>query len=1226
MQRVGFHLGVAVCAVLAFGVAGQAQRPAGSPPEPNPARGMQIASSGGYPELRVDGKPFFVHSASFFYYRIPRDLWEKSLDAHAALGINTIDLYIPWNWHEPREGEFDFDGHSHPRRDLRGLLELIQKKGFRLIARPGPVILNEWRHGGYPEWLLERPEYGMELADRLEGRYPPLANLNARDAEAAAKGWLENATHMAYARKWLARVAAELAPYSVHRVHRQERPAGKRNQPPQVMEFSGPLLFVQLDDDLAIGRGNYAGPEFWRYVQELRAMVVAGGVDVPVFINPFDPRVAAAGSAQPHPVGVMGQWYLRPDAAPRREHDLPQSLRAADVSAIEFLARSLATQPAFPPLMIEYNAGWYTPFDDERVLESPRENTLASSRLLIAGGLGGYNHFPLQDSLAPAGYEVPWSNRHFRWDAALDVNSERRPRARSVQRTGQLLPLWGEFLAASHPRVDFAVVNPTGALPQEALAREDAISIAVTVNRLLRLATAAGLSAAMLDAHHQPPEQLLRHPLILLPVFPQSEEKFRLSEPAQRVLVEYVRHGGTLVWFPERPRGEAMAELWSGAATESGNPASVISRFWRVGQGNAIESTKDFYSWVHPEENLKDTRSRMEAVWAFASLRELMGRAGLHAVIERYESAIAAEELYVSQRVSNDGTLPLGRRTGGRGLASVVNLAADGVAEAKLRFLSPRDNARPSAAERIELPVSVPAGEALLLPLHFPLCSEARPSEKCDDEIIAAGAELLSVYRDGRSLELLFYTPSRANLIFRFAEQPRRVRVDDLGVDGVWVVEARRFTVEILRGAAPHYLRTVRVDLRHRPFVSDKPKDPQGRRDFDSAVTSAMRLPLAADAGLAADPPLILLDEDGRGTVVVEALNYDELGARVSLRVDGPVRASSLLALEAGERGYERLDLRPERSTPGLPPPGEVVSGQLRLRGFGEERVSPLRFVRLAAKGSTAYRYDFDRDGAEEWVLEDAHLRAIVSPEAGGRVVALVSKHGGLNLTNSVGALRDHFDYAENPPGRLPARARGAAGLFNRHYRAGWLQEEAGPALRLAADAPDVYPAGARVEKTIRLHPRTETSEQPAANTRQVAEAREWGGLDVEYNVSLAPAAIEQPQPQAFVAVHSVPALLRGDRTTRFCWLSPGTELSSEEGVETCELFQPGGRVTVPEGVTGMTVRTPGAGALRLEWSEGTMAVEMKNYSALLKLQFPPLAPGGAAGQYRLRMELRDAE
>ncbi len=34
----------------------------------------------------------------------------------------------------------------------------------------------------------------------------------------------------------------------------------------------------------------------------------------------------------------------------------------------------------------------------------------------------------------------------------------------------------------------------------------------------------------------------------------------------------------------------------------------------------------------------------------------------------------------------------------------------------------------------------------------------------------------------------------------------------------------------------------------------------------------------------------------------------------------------------------------------------------------------------------------------------------------------------------------------------------------------------------------------------------------------------------------------------------------------------------------------------------------------------------MKNYSALLKLEFPPLEPGGEAGRYRLRFRVVSAE
>ncbi|MBV9277923.1 MAG: amino acid permease, partial [Candidatus Eremiobacteraeota bacterium] len=98
----------------------------------------------------VDRKPFFLYGAAFFYERIPRTLWKPSLLAYKSLGINTIDLYLIWNWHELSDGNFDFSGRTNARRDLRGLLRLIHELGFHTVIRPGPVIRNEWRNGGYP--------------------------------------------------------------------------------------------------------------------------------------------------------------------------------------------------------------------------------------------------------------------------------------------------------------------------------------------------------------------------------------------------------------------------------------------------------------------------------------------------------------------------------------------------------------------------------------------------------------------------------------------------------------------------------------------------------------------------------------------------------------------------------------------------------------------------------------------------------------------------------------------------------------------------------------------------------------------------------------------------------------------------------------------------------------------------------------------------------------------
>ena len=46
-------------------------------------------------------QPYFLYGASFFYERVPRDRWQASLEQYRALGINTIDLYVMWNWHQP---------------------------------------------------------------------------------------------------------------------------------------------------------------------------------------------------------------------------------------------------------------------------------------------------------------------------------------------------------------------------------------------------------------------------------------------------------------------------------------------------------------------------------------------------------------------------------------------------------------------------------------------------------------------------------------------------------------------------------------------------------------------------------------------------------------------------------------------------------------------------------------------------------------------------------------------------------------------------------------------------------------------------------------------------------------------------------------------------------------------------------------------------------------------
>ena len=60
----------------------------------------------------LNGKPFVVKAAELHYPRIPRPYWEHRIKMCKALGMNTICLYVFWNIHEQKEGEFDFTGQN----------------------------------------------------------------------------------------------------------------------------------------------------------------------------------------------------------------------------------------------------------------------------------------------------------------------------------------------------------------------------------------------------------------------------------------------------------------------------------------------------------------------------------------------------------------------------------------------------------------------------------------------------------------------------------------------------------------------------------------------------------------------------------------------------------------------------------------------------------------------------------------------------------------------------------------------------------------------------------------------------------------------------------------------------------------------------------------------------------------------------------------------------------
>uniref|UniRef100_A0A8B9CU77 Galactosidase beta 1 like n=1 Tax=Anser brachyrhynchus TaxID=132585 RepID=A0A8B9CU77_9AVES len=111
--------------------------------------------------FRKDGAPFRYVSGSIHYARIPRPAWRDRLLKMYMSGLNAVQVYVPWNYHEPLPGVYDFSGD----RDVEAFLDLTAELGLLVILRPGPYICAEWEMGGLPAWLLWKSDIVLRSSD-----------------------------------------------------------------------------------------------------------------------------------------------------------------------------------------------------------------------------------------------------------------------------------------------------------------------------------------------------------------------------------------------------------------------------------------------------------------------------------------------------------------------------------------------------------------------------------------------------------------------------------------------------------------------------------------------------------------------------------------------------------------------------------------------------------------------------------------------------------------------------------------------------------------------------------------------------------------------------------------------------------------------------------------------------------------------------------------------------
>jgi hypothetical protein len=109
----------------------------------------------------LDGRRIWLVGGRISYARVPSDQWADRIHAAKLAGLNTIEVPVFWNRHEPRPGKFDFTGDA----DLKHFIQLCGKAGMWVILRVGPFVGLGWDQGGLPAWLAESPAVKLRTAN-----------------------------------------------------------------------------------------------------------------------------------------------------------------------------------------------------------------------------------------------------------------------------------------------------------------------------------------------------------------------------------------------------------------------------------------------------------------------------------------------------------------------------------------------------------------------------------------------------------------------------------------------------------------------------------------------------------------------------------------------------------------------------------------------------------------------------------------------------------------------------------------------------------------------------------------------------------------------------------------------------------------------------------------------------------------------------------------------------
>ncbi|MEK7832536.1 MAG: hypothetical protein AAB401_15700, partial [Acidobacteriota bacterium] len=349
---------------------------------------------------------------------------------------------------------------------------------------------------------------------------------------------------------------------------------------------------------------------------------------------------------------------------------------------------------------------------------------------------------------------------------------------------------------------------------------------------------------------------------------------------------------------------------------------------------------------------------------------------------------------------------------------------------------------------------------------------------------------------------------------------------------------------------------------------------------FSWQVFPKTAVPLRADTQLEIRPPLILPNDANATSAQFSLRTGNNTSQPITLKRDAMLLNALPLKLAPDEEMQSTFTFN-------FPPGTKSALHQFNITlsdGIATE-IAKVTLLALRKGEAVAFAFDIDRDGFDDYVLENEFLRLVVSPNAGARAFTLLNKRTGANVFTSIGGLRDKFvELDPADPTRNPRRKRGAYGTFNRAYSAEVVAGMGAQAmLKLSYDWPDAYPSGASIERTITLKAGEEF-------------------FTVDYRVT--PKAADGKQ-----AFWSASSIVVGDPANQARKFVAATGAFDFAAAKTRPVN--GGWLAAPVG---------GQNTFGIFWREAeteTAEVEMKDFSSLVNVKFKPFA-SATAHAYRL--------